>query len=113
MLSAVREELFLLGLFSVLDACMDMSITDALKELAVPARVKGALSGVPGTMRDVLDLVLAFERADWDTIDAKGQAINRDVLVGAYLASLDWAHAACVTQYESRRPSAPPASEIR
>ena len=107
------EELFLLGLFSVLDACMDMPITDALKELAVPARVKGALSGVPGSMRDVLDLVLAFERADWDAIDAKGQAINRDVLLGAYLASLDWAHAACVTQYESRRPSAPPASEIR
>ena len=38
---------------------------------------------------------------------------SEDAAVGAYLASLDWAHAACVTQYESRRPSAPPASEIR
>ena len=107
------EELFLLGLFSVLDACMDMSITDALKELAIPARVKGALSGVPGAMRDVLELVLAFERADWDVIDVKGKALDRNALIGAHLASIDWAHSACNTQYESRRPSAPPASEIR
>ena len=111
--SEAGEELFLLGLFSVLDACMDIPIADALKELAVPARVKGALSGVPGRMKDVLDLVLAFERADWDTIDAKGKALARDVLVGAHLASLDWARAACATQYESRRPSAPPTSEFR
>ena len=111
--AVAAEELFLLGLFSVLDACMDMSINDALKELAVPARVKGALSGVPGEMRDVLELVLAFERADWAVIDAKGKALDRNALVGAHLASLDWAHAACNTHYESRRPSAPPATKTR
>ena len=107
------EELFLLGLFSVLDACMDISMQDALKELAVPARVKGALTGVKGKLRDVLDLVLAFEIADWEAIDAKAKGLDRNALIGAHLASLDWARAACNTQYESRRPSAPPASEIR
>jgi len=102
------EELFLLGLFSVLDACMDISMQDALKELAVPARVRGALTGVEGELRDVLDLVRAFERADWETIDAKAKGLEHDALIGAHLASLDWARAACNTQYESRRPSAPP-----
>jgi len=107
------EELFLLGLFSVLDACMDMPIADALKELAVPARVKGALTGVPGTMRDVLEIVLAFERGDWETVDAKSHSLEPSVLASAYMASLDWAHAAGAAEVESRRPPAPLSKQIR
>jgi EAL and modified HD-GYP domain-containing signal transduction protein len=92
---------------------MDMSIADALKELAVPARVKGALTGVPGTMRDVLELVLAFERGDWEMVDAKSHSLEPSVLASAYMASLDWAHAASAAEIESRRPPAPSARLMR
>ena len=104
------DELFLLGLFSVLDACMDMPMADALKDLAVPARVKGALCGVPGTMRDILELVIAVERGDWDFLDRHGQNIGLAALAGAYVASIDWALAASAVERESRRPS-PPANQ--
>jgi len=102
------DELFLLGLFSVLDACMDVPMADALKDLAVPARVKGALCGVPGTMHDILDLVMAFERGDWEFVDEHGKNLGLTALAAAYVASIDWARAACVVERESRHPAAAP-----
>jgi EAL and modified HD-GYP domain-containing signal transduction protein len=101
------DELFLLGLFSVLDACLDVPMAEALKDLAVPARVKGALCGVPGTMHDILNLVMAFERGDWEFVDEHGKNLGLAALAAAYVASIDWARAACVVERESRHPAAP------
>ncbi len=57
--------LFLMGLLSVADALLDKPINDVLNLLPVSAEIKTALSGGENSFRDVYELLLAFERADW------------------------------------------------
>jgi c-di-GMP-related signal transduction protein len=91
------DELFLLGLFSILDACVDAPLEDALKEVAVPSRVKAALMGMPSELRTVLDTVLAFERGDWNFVFslARDRDLAPDMLASLFLGSMDWARSAC------------------
>ena len=62
------EEMFLVGLFSVLDALLDVPLEEAARDAGFPPRVKAALLGVPSPLRNVLELVFAYERGDWDIV---------------------------------------------
>jgi len=59
------SSLFLMGLLSVADALLDKSMSDVLKLLPVSREIKTALCGGENSFRDVYELLLAFERADW------------------------------------------------
>jgi EAL and modified HD-GYP domain-containing signal transduction protein len=60
-------ELFLLGMFSMLDAIMDRPMEEVLANIALADDVRSGLTGGEGPLRPVLDLVVAFERGDWNT----------------------------------------------
>ncbi len=62
----VSSELFLMGMFSVLDALLDKPMDEVLAKLSVGPEITDALTGEPGHFRDILDLIKAFERANWD-----------------------------------------------
>ena len=51
-------------MFSMLDAIMDRPMDEVLANLALPDDVR-ALVASEGSLRDVLDAVVAFERGDW------------------------------------------------
>ncbi len=57
--------LFLMGLLSVADALLDKSMRDVLNLLPVSTEIKTAFCGGQNSLRDVYELLLAFERADW------------------------------------------------
>ncbi len=57
--------LFLMGLLSVADALLDKPMNDVLKLLPVTTEIKTALCGGQNSFREVYELLLAFERADW------------------------------------------------
>jgi len=59
------SSLFLMGLLSVADALLDKPMNDVLKLLPVSAEIQTALCGGQNSFRDVYELLLAFERADW------------------------------------------------
>ena len=59
------SSLFLMGLLSVADALLDKPMSDVLKLLPVSPDIKTALCGGENSFRDVYELLLAFERADW------------------------------------------------
>jgi len=61
-------ELFIVGLFSVLDTLMGRPMLDVLSELPLSDEVKGALLGKAGVLGDLLGMALAYERAEWDLI---------------------------------------------
>jgi len=56
------SELFLLGLFSLLDALLDIPMEDVVKKLPLAAVVKEALVEHSGEVFTYLELVLAYER---------------------------------------------------
>lgn len=86
------EELFLMGLFSVLDAILEMPMEEALSMVMVAGEVRKALLEGEGTLAPVLNFVVKYETADW-------QEVSRMLLLGkidvntiyqAYAGALDW-----------------------
>ena len=59
-------EAFLMGMFTVIDAIMDKPMREILPQLALADEVKEALTGKENRFKHVLDLVLAYERGEWD-----------------------------------------------
>ncbi len=59
---AVASELFIMGLFSLLDAMLDLEMKDILGNLPVSNRIKEALLLEPGLYTTFLKILIAFER---------------------------------------------------
>ena len=62
------QELFLLGMFSLLDAVLGRPLEKTLQDLPLDAEIKGALLGAPNRPHAVLDYVVTYERGDWDKL---------------------------------------------
>jgi len=87
-----ESESFITGLFSSIDALLNVSMDRVLSYLPLTDQVSTALMGEPGLLRDMLDAVLAFERADWDTVDifAARTGLIEDALTPMYIDALKW-----------------------
>ncbi len=87
------EELFLTGLFSLLDAILDQPLAELLRALALDTEIERALSGDQNRFRDVLDLVIAYERAEWDRLPAFSAGLPADErsLPALYREAVVWA----------------------
>lgn len=87
------SELFLLGMFSVLDAMLDKPMEEILAKLPVNPEISSALTGEPGRFRDVLDLIQAFERASWATFSqcAMGLDLREESVQSVFQHSVKWA----------------------
>jgi EAL and modified HD-GYP domain-containing signal transduction protein len=59
-------EAFLMGMFTVIDAIMDKPMREILPQLALADEIKNALTGKENRFKHILDLVLAYERGEWD-----------------------------------------------
>ncbi len=58
---ASADQLFMTGLFSLIDVMTGLSIEEVLKQVALPEDVSAALKGMAGPMRDALNLGIAVE----------------------------------------------------
>ena len=65
-----KSSLFLMGLLSITDALLDKPIAEVLNSLPVAQEVKIALIGGENRFRDVYDLLLALERAEWSQLSS-------------------------------------------
>ncbi|HRE89244.1 MAG TPA: HDOD domain-containing protein [Myxococcota bacterium] len=73
-----REELFVVGLFSSIDAIMDRPMAQLVNQLPLTMEVKRALVDRLGVLGAVLNLVLAYERADWAEVARLVSAFKLD-----------------------------------
>ena len=91
-LGILAPDLFIAGLFSLLDAMLEKPMAEALCEVAVDEKIKDALVNKKGPFAPVLDLVYAYECADWDkaTILMIQNNIDMDRVQAAYLDSIKW-----------------------
>ncbi len=60
------EELFTLGLFSYMDALMDCSMKDILAHVTFSDKIKDALLGKDRGFSRMLDIIIGFEKGNWD-----------------------------------------------
>lgn len=86
------SELFLLGLFSVLDIILDKPMVQALEMVQVSTDIRRALLEKSGRLSEVYEFMLHYESADWQEVSRlmvlKGIEIPE--VYNAYFASLQW-----------------------
>jgi len=90
--TAGSSELFLVGLFSLLDVMLSRTMTDALDGLPLSADVLGALEGQTSPLRSVLDAAIAYERGKWDAAAslAAASGLTPAALADAHTSALKW-----------------------
>lgn len=83
-------ELFLIGLFSLIDVLLERKMTEIVTELALAPEICQVLLGEKNQLSQVLDLVLSYERGDWDYFKAQCAVlkINEAEVVQIYLNTL-------------------------
>lgn len=93
-IGGLSSELFLMGLFSVLDIILDKPLKDALQVIRVSKQVEDALLQKKGPMAEVLDFLVHYEAADWQNVSRSMilKKIDTPAVYNAYLASLQWYH---------------------
>jgi len=89
-----RQSMFLLGVFSLMDALLGRPMSDTVSEVALPSVVRAALLGRPNRHRKTLELVKAFEAGRWGEVSELVVALGQDELrlAEAYVEAVDWAH---------------------
>lgn len=86
------SELFLMGLFSVIDIILNMPMTEALKKVKVPKQIEKALIDHEGEFADILSFITSYEAANWGEIDRISviKELDEDAVYQAYKGSLEW-----------------------
>jgi c-di-GMP-related signal transduction protein len=89
------NDLFLLGLLSVMDAILDQPLETILAELPVRHEIKEALLVRTGSYRNILEIAIAHEIADWEKINALTAilGIKKERVPALYVSALEWSSA--------------------
>jgi EAL and modified HD-GYP domain-containing signal transduction protein len=83
-----NESLFVVGLFSTLDALLDKPMDEVLQELPLTDEVNDAILNHQGPMGQILHSVIAYEQGDWEQISDLG--LDNQSLKNAYLEAIQW-----------------------
>ncbi len=91
-LALKASELFLMGLFSVLDIILNVPLAEALKKVNVSRDIAEALLNHKGELADVYDFLLAYESADWQEVCRIliVKDITIDTVYKAYTEAVCW-----------------------
>ena len=91
-LTQMKDELFLMGLFSAVDIMLDMPMEEALGMVHLSEPVERALLHREGALAPALETVLAYESADWQELARILMINNTDAkqLYSSYLDTLKW-----------------------
>ncbi len=84
---------FMLGLFSMLDAILDMSMAALMQQLRVSDDISGALISKTGILFPYLQLIQLYEAGEWESLDAALQKLELDEhkIMDFYLDAIQWA----------------------
>jgi len=89
---ASADQLFLTGLFSLMNVMLGQSLDDVLKQVALPEAVAAALRGEPGAMHDALTLAITAESQGGDMAAAATSCgVDAPLVVGTMIEALGWA----------------------
>ncbi len=86
------SELFLMGLFSVLDLMLDKPMEEALEIVKVSKPIENALIYRSGELAPVLDFIIQYENASWQEVSRQMllKQISIERVYDAYTKSLQW-----------------------
>lgn len=90
-LAARSDELFLLGLFSMMDAVLDRPLEDVVSQVALGADIRAALLERSGPLAAPYEAALAYERANWEELtNLCDEPEREDAVAHAWQEALYW-----------------------
>ena len=91
-MAGLSSELFLMGLFSVLDIILDKPMAEALELVKVSKMISDALISGKGNLAPVYEFILEYEDASWQEVSRQMVLLNieMDDVYDAYVKSLQW-----------------------
>ena len=86
------QNIFLIGLFSLLDVILSKSMEEVLEEIQAPQIIKQSLIYEDGQVGNLYKLVIAYEKAEWDKVILYAEEFKLDYqsITGSYIDSLEW-----------------------
>jgi len=87
------SQLFLLGLFSLLDAMLDISMAELTEKLPLSDELKSALNERRGPLAPYLQAVIAYEQGEFQACTSYLQVLGiaPEAMIKAYFKALAWA----------------------
>ncbi|UAA37251.1 HDOD domain-containing protein [Paraneptunicella aestuarii] len=89
---AMKDQAFLLGLFSLIDAILDKSMEDIVQALPLVEEIREALIGYKNVLFHNLELVKAYESGSWYNTQKKARVLRlqQDSLAEMYNKAVAW-----------------------
>ena len=86
------QELFLTGLFSILDIILDCTMEEALSMVRVSGKIRAALLEHTGSLAEVLHFIVKYESAEWQEVSRQLVLKNIEIpdVSHAWVSSLQW-----------------------
>ena len=86
------QELFLTGLFSILDIILDCSMEEALSMVRVSGKIRAALLERTGSLAEVLHFIVKYESAECQEVSRQLVLKNIEIpdVSHAWVSSLQW-----------------------
>jgi len=91
-LEKYTEELFLMGLFSIIDVVIEKPMAEAMEMLQLSKNIRDALVSHEGILADALEFMIAYEKGDWSEVSRimTLKEYDTDKIYAAYIESLSW-----------------------
>ena len=86
------DDLFLVGMLSLMDAFLDRPLSDLLIEVPINDEIKGAILEKENRLGEVYDYVLSYEKGDWPRLNEQQVklGIHENYPPQLYLNALKW-----------------------
>ena len=94
-----------IGMLSMMDAFLDRPLPEILAELPLEENIKDVLLEGKGRAQNILELVRAFEKADWEALwlFSHQLGLDQEKLPRLYLEAVEWATFLSTPDYEAVR----------
>ena len=87
-----KTEVFLMGIFSLIDVMTNRPLDDLLDNLPLAKDVKEAMLGQSNLFRQIYEIVISYEKGNWETftkcMDELG--VDENIIVNLYIEALTW-----------------------
>lgn len=83
-----HDSVFVVGLFSTLDALLDKPMNEVLAELPLTEEVNDAILNKQGLLGEILQCVIAYEQGDWEQIPNIN--LDNQIIKDTYLNAIQW-----------------------
>ncbi|MCX8117547.1 MAG: HDOD domain-containing protein [Desulfobacterota bacterium] len=91
-LSDRSDDLFLMGMFSMIDGLLDRPLSEILEGLPIAEEIKGALLGEENRLGGIYQYLLAYEQGRWERLSELGDRLRIDEtkVSSLYLEAVRW-----------------------